>query len=69
MAVLDTSAFHEFDRFRMADWAKVTGADPAARAVLFFHQRHGLLHERQRFAGSLVVRRVSAIAMSVRPWW
>jgi len=28
VAVLDTSAFHEFDRFWMADWAKVTEADP-----------------------------------------
>jgi PIN domain len=28
VAVLDTSAFHEFDRFWTADWAKVTEADP-----------------------------------------
>lgn len=28
VAVLDTSAFHEFDRFWLADWAKVTEADP-----------------------------------------
>jgi hypothetical protein len=27
VAVLDTSAFHEFDRFWVADWAKVTEAD------------------------------------------
>ncbi len=28
IAVLDTSAFHEFDRFWVADWAKVTEANP-----------------------------------------
>ena len=28
VAVLDTSAFHEFDRFWVADWAMVTEADP-----------------------------------------
>ena len=28
VAVLDTSAFHEFDRFWVADWATVTEADP-----------------------------------------
>jgi PIN domain len=28
VAVLDTSAFHEFDRFWVADWAAVTEADP-----------------------------------------
>lgn len=28
VAVLDTSAFHEFDRFWAADWARVTEADP-----------------------------------------
>jgi hypothetical protein len=28
VAVLDTSAFHEFDRFWVADWAEVTEADP-----------------------------------------
>jgi PIN domain len=28
VAVLDTSAFHEFDRFWIAHWAKVTEADP-----------------------------------------
>ncbi len=28
VAVLDTSAFHEFDRFWLADWASVTEADP-----------------------------------------
>lgn len=28
VAVLDTSAFHEIDRFWVADWGKVTEADP-----------------------------------------
>jgi hypothetical protein len=28
VAVLDTSAFHEFDRFWLADWASLTEADP-----------------------------------------
>jgi hypothetical protein len=28
VAVLDTSAFHEFDRFWVADWVMVTEADP-----------------------------------------
>lgn len=28
VAVLDTSAFHEFDRFWVADWARVAEADP-----------------------------------------
>jgi hypothetical protein len=28
VAVLDTSAFHEFDRFWVADWAKVIRVDP-----------------------------------------
>jgi hypothetical protein len=28
IAVLDTSAFHEFDRFWVADWVKLTEADP-----------------------------------------
>jgi hypothetical protein len=28
IAMLDTSAFHEFDRFWLADWARATEADP-----------------------------------------
>jgi predicted ribonuclease YlaK len=34
IAVLDTSAFHEYDRFWVADWARVTEADPPHASTL-----------------------------------